>query len=104
MKYFSEKTNKVYDTVEALNKAEFELKEAENRAKIKAEREKAEKEKLAAERKSRAAEVEEARKQMLEAQKAYKEKLERFCRDYGAWHTSISTSDVPSLFDLFSWF
>lgn len=105
MKYFSEKTNRVYDTVEELNKAEFKLKEEENRKKIQAEREKAEKEKILAERKSRAAEVEAARKDMIEAQKVYKNVLTDFCKDYGTYHYSVENADsIPTLFNLFNWF
>lgn len=102
MKYFSDKTQKLYSTVEELEKAEFALKEEENRKKILKEREEAKKKELAEQRKTRAAEVEEARKAMLAAQKAYREKLEAFCGDYGTYHTSLKISDVPTLFDAIS--
>lgn len=110
MKYYSEKTRQFFDTAEACQKAEFEAKEAENREKIRKERElalaKEKKEKEAADRKAMATEVETARKAMTEAQKVYKEKLEAFCKKYGTWHTSISNSEIPSLFNLFDfhWF
>lgn len=107
MKFYSDKTGKLYDSAEACEKAELELKEAENREKIRKEREEAyqkeRKEKLAAERKARAAEVEEARKGMVAAQKKYKEVLEGFIRDYGNYHmTSTSFDDIPTLFDFFA--
>ena len=105
MKYYSEKTQKLYDSVDELNKAEFKAKEAENLAKIKAEKEKAEKEKVAAERKSRAAEVEEARKNMVTAQEKYRELLEAFIHDYHTYHFSTSdVKDFPTLFDFFNLF
>ena len=111
IKIYSDKTNKFYSSVDEANKAEFELKEAENRQKILAERkaadEKAKKEKMAAERKALAAEVEEARKAYITAQKAYREKLEAFCDKYGTYHLSLNSSndDFPTLFDFFTnWF
>ena len=39
LKYYSDKTNKFYDTADEANRAEFELKEKENLEKIKKERE-----------------------------------------------------------------
>ena len=104
MKYYGEKTKKLYDTAEACQQAEFEAKEAENRAKILKEREEREKkeraEALAAERKSRAAEVEKARKDMVKAQQAYRELLELFIKDYHSYHfTWTDADDFPCLFD-----
>lgn len=109
MKYYGEKTNKLYDTADECQKAEFEAKEEENRQKILAERKAAElkekKEKAAAERKALAAEVEEARKTMVAAQKAYKEKLSAFVDKYHTYHYSTTNvNEIPSLFDLFDKF
>lgn len=105
MKYYGERTKKLYDSVEACEKAEFAAKEQENLAKIKVEREKAEKERLAAERKSRAAKIEELRKAMVSAQHQYREAIEQFTKDYGSYHyTSHSVDDIPTLFDFFGWF
>ena len=109
MKYYGEKTNKLYDTADECQKAEFEAKEEENRQKILAERKAAElkekKEKAAAERKALAAEVEEARKTMVAAQKAYKEKLSAFVDKYHTYHYSTTdVNEIPSLFDLFDKF
>ena len=107
MRYYSDKLNKFYDTAEACEKAEFEMKEAENREKIRKECEEAQKkereEKLAAERKARATEVDEARKAMVAAQKKYKETLEAFIRDYHTYHLSTSSFDeIPTLFEFFN--
>ena len=109
MKYYGEKTNKLYDTADECQKAEFEAKEEENRQKILAERKAAElkekKEKATAERKAMAAEVEEARKTMVAAQKAYKEKLSAFVDKYHTYHYSTTdVNEIPSLFDLFDKF
>jgi len=94
MKYFSEITNKVYDTPEALQTAELAVKEAEEKEKVK-------KEKAAAERKERAAAVDAARKEMVAAQKKYKDALEDFCNRYGSYHTTLNVSEIPTLFDRF---
>lgn len=106
MKYYSEKLNRLYDSQAECEKAEFEAKEAENREKILAERKaaeaKAQKEKEAAERKMMATEVDEAYKAMVAAQNAYKTKLEAFVKKYGSYHTSLTTKDIPSLFDIFN--
>lgn len=107
LKYYSDKTNKFYNTAEEANRAEFELKEKENLEKIKKEREmelaKKEKEKRAAERKAAAETVESARKAYLEAQKTYRKALEDFCGKYGTYHYTVENGDeIPSLFDVFN--
>ena len=106
IKVYSDKTNKFYNTVEEANRAEFELKEKENREKIQKEREaalaKEKKEKELAERRVLATEVDTARKAYLEAQKVYREKLEGFCKKYGTYHYTVENGDeIPSLFDFF---
>ena len=108
IKIFSDKTGKFYNSVEEANKAEFELKEQENREKIRKEREaavaKEKKEKEAAERKAFAAEVEEARQAMIKAQKQYRDTLQSFCKRYGSYHVTLDKAeDFPTLFDFFSW-
>ena len=118
MKFYSEKLNRLFDSVEDCQKAEFEVKEQENRQKILAERKaaevKAQKEKEAAERKAMAAEVEEKRKVLVEVQhkcakeidaarKEYREKIDNFVKKYGSYHyTSHSADDIPTLFDIFN--
>lgn len=108
IKYFSDKTGQYYDSVEAANKAEFALKEKENLEKIRKEREalaaQAKKEKETAERKAMATEVEAARQDMIKAQKSYRDKLEAFCKRWGAYHLTLDKAeDFPTLFDFFSW-
>jgi len=80
MKFYSEKLNRLFDSAEDCQSAEFKAKEQENLDKIRKEREaaeaKAKKEKEAAERKAMAAEVDEARKAMVAAQKSYREAIE----------------------------
>jgi septal ring factor EnvC (AmiA/AmiB activator) len=87
MKYLSEVTEKVYDTVDELNADEEKVLTARK------ERELAEAEKKA-KREERAKEVEEALKFALEAQKEANEKLEAFCKDYGTFHTSLKNADM----------
>ena len=106
LKYYSDKTNQFYNTPEEANRAEFELKEKENREKIQKEREaalaKQKKEQALAERKEAAEKVEKARKTYLEAQKEYRTALELFCKKYGTYHYSTNSADeIPSLFDWF---
>ena len=108
IKIFSDKTGKFYNSVEEANKAEFELKEKENLEKIRKEREalavQAKKEKETAERKAMATEVEAARQDMIKAQKSYRDKLEAFCKRWGAYHLTLDkVEDFPTLFDFFSW-
>lgn len=108
MKYYSEKLNKFYDTADACQRAEFELKEKENREKIQKERElalaKEQKEKALAERKAAAEKVETARKAFNEAQKAYRDELDKFIKTYGTYHfSSNNLEDFPTLFNLFNW-
>ena len=106
MKYFSEKLNKVFDTADACQRAEFEAKEKENLEKIQKEKAlreaKEQKEKEAAERKAMADKVEAARKEMVKAQNAYKEALNAFVEKYHTYHFSSSNpADIPTLFDIF---
>lgn len=79
MKYYSEKTKKLYDTTEEVVNAEKELEAAEQK-----------KQELVAKRKERAKEVE-------DAFAAANELLNKFIEDYGSFHTTISTG--RSLFD-----
>lgn len=83
MKFYSEKTKKIYDTEEELNKAELAV----------------DKKKVA--RETRAKEVEKAIKEAEAASEKAHKLLADFCKDYGAYHTSIS--NVKD-FDPFDWF
>lgn len=108
MKYYGEKTKRLYDTERECMDAEFKAKEQENLEKIQKEKalreEKEKKEALAAERKAMAEKVETARKAYLEAQKAYRTELEEFCKRWGTYHYTVKdTDEVPSLFDIFKY-
>lgn len=93
-RYYSDITNKLYDSMDDLEKAE-------NKTIAEREEKKAKEQKKADERKARAQEVDDLRKAYVDARKAYSEALEKFCKDYGTYHTSISTDN---LFDfLWSW-
>lgn len=79
MKYYSEKTKRMYDTEKDLVTAEKELEIAE-----------AEKQKMIEKRKERAEEVEAAFEKANEL-------LGKFIEDYGSFHTTIKSG--RSLFD-----
>lgn len=81
MKYLSEVTNKAYDTIEALEKAEAAVKTAKN------------------ERAVAAKEVEKAMTAAHEAQKVANEKLEAFCQKYGSFKTTLKDADFNNAFD-----
>lgn len=83
MKYYSEKTRKLYDTEADLLKAEALI--------AKVEAEKAAKEKAAREqRAARAKAVEEALKEANLAKAKANKLLNDFVRDYGSFHASFS--------------
>lgn len=88
MKFYSEKTRKLYDTEKDLQVAEQAIVDEQKK-----------KDQLKAERAERAKEVEEA---ISNAQKL----LDQFVKDYGSYHTTIRSQDswIDSLFDLmFRW-
>ena len=99
MKYYSDKTKKIYDSA-------LECTNAENKYYAEVAKKNAEKEKAVAERKTRAKEVEDARKAMITAQHKYREVLEAFTKDYGSYHLSLTGEDAkkmaPTLFDIFN--
>ncbi len=89
MKYYSEVTKKMYDTVKDLEKAEKEIKDKND------------------ERKTAAAAVEKAYNELVEARERYSKVLNDFCSKYGAYHQSIKSADsdpswrsLSSLLDL----
>ena len=97
MKFYSEKTNKYYDSQDECLKAEekYETDLAEARAK---------KEALASERKARASEVEAALKAVKDAEDKYFELLDAFIKDYKSYHyTTTNIGDFPfrSMFSIF---
>lgn len=102
MKYYSEKLHKLYDTEEALFKAE-RADDEKQAAKEKALAEKKENEKKLAEaRKIRAQEVEEAYKAAEDARKKADDLMRSFLKDYGSYHTTFrEVRPHFGLFDLF---
>lgn len=83
MRFYSDALRKVYDTQEELEKAEAELS---NKKKA---------------REARAKEVEEAMDEARKANEHAREVLSQFCKDYGAYHKTITkASDLSP----FSWF
>jgi hypothetical protein len=91
MKYYSDKTKKLYDSVELLNEAEMAYDEAHA-----AELKKAEQKKQAAEA------IKAARKAVIEAQSRYNELVNQFIKDYGSYHETYRDGDVVSLRDIFN--
>ena len=93
MKYYSEITNRTYNT-------EKECIEAEQ-AIIKArEEKKAKEEKLSKERAERAKSVDEKRIAYVKALEDYREEVQKFVKDYGSYHMSYSSKSPLSLFDM----
>lgn len=93
-RFYSDVTNRLYDSMADLEGAEKSFIEAEEEKKRKEQ-------KKADERKARAQEVEELRKSYIDARKSYIDALQHFCDDYGTFHTSVSSDN---LFDfLWSW-
>lgn len=99
MKYYSELTQKVYNT-------EAECKRAEQAFNFELERKKkAEEEQRLAEKKKqeqRAADaknVEQKREAMIHAQKEYREAIDAFVKKHGSYHfTTDSVEKIPHLF------
>ena len=87
MKFYSEKTHKLYDTQADLIKAEglLDKMQAEKLAKEKAAKE---------QRAIRAKAVESAIKEAREANAKANELLNNFVHDYGSFHTSFSTENT----------
>lgn len=75
MRYYSDKLKQLFDTEEALSKAELALAEEQKR-----------KEQLKTKRAERAKEVETAIEQANDL-------LEKFIEDYGSFHTSVKADD-----------
>lgn len=89
MKFYSEITNKLYDSEKALVEAETAIKKAEEQKKL-IEKEKREK------RSARAKEVEDALKVANEAQAKAVALLKAFTKDYGYFHASYSNDDIEN--------
>ena len=94
MKYYSEMTDKVYETQEECEKAEEALvakKQAEEEKQLA----------LKNEREARSKEVVEAFKEAREAETKAQKLLNEFVKDYGSFHISYNgKSSMPSMFDI----
>lgn len=103
MKIFSEKTKKMYDTVEQCQEAEAKW-DAEQAALAEKKAE------AARVRKERADEVsaayqkaKESRAKAYEDERAFIELRNKFVNDYGSYHMTVSTQEKPMTFEeLFS--
>lgn len=96
MKYYSEKTNKVYDTEKELRIAEKKFNDEETAKKAKSQ-----------ERADEAKKVEALYKEAYDARKKADKACSEFVKKYGSFHQTITDVDLPvssvSLFDyLFS--
>lgn len=76
MKYYSEVTKKVYDTVNELKEAEMEVTDKMNARKADAEK------------------VEVAYKACVDARVAYEKALSEFCKKYGAYHKTFRADEA----------
>lgn len=83
MRYLSDKTRKVYNSIEELQKEEkkYDAEQAKNEVKK-------------AERARRAKEVEDAYKVASDAIDNAEELLSKFVKDYGSFHTTINNGDL----------
>lgn len=106
MKFYSELTQKIYDTETECKKAEqafnFELEQ-----KTRAEEQKRLAEKKKQEQRATDAKVvEQKREVMVRAQKEYREAIDAFVKKYGSYHfTTDSVEKIPHLFgSLFDFF
>lgn len=77
MKYYSDVTKKLYESVDELKKAEAEITDK------------------ATARKKDADKVEKAYDAYIEARKEYEKVLMDFCNKYGAYHKTFSTKNIP---------
>lgn len=83
MRYYSEKTGKLYDTPEAIEAAEKAY-----------DKEKKELEKAKEEKRLAAKRVEDAYAAVNEARKKADEELSKFCEKYGAYHATVKEANV----------
>lgn len=94
MKYYGDLTKKLYDSVEACEKAEAEFKKQIDEAEAK-------KKELAEVKAARAKEVTDAYKRVREAQKEYEQLRSDFIKSYGYFHLSYSDPDERTPFSIF---
>ena len=79
MKYYSDKTKQLYESVEQLQKAEAAY-DKEQEAALAKQRD----------RKNRAEEIKKAREVLRNAQKNYQDLVNKFVKDYGSYHETYS--------------
>ena len=82
MKFYTDKTKKLYDSVELLEAAETEYDKA-HAAEIAKQKE----------RKARAEEINKARKDAIKAQEHYNKLVDKFVKDYGSYHATYTDGD-----------
>lgn len=103
MKFFSEITKKMYDSVEELNNAEAaenaKKEEAKRAAELRAEREK----EMRAEIETLRADCDEARHMLTEANKAYTAKITEYNKEFGTYITKKYVEKTCSPEDVMSW-
>ncbi len=94
MRFYSDKLNSLYNSEDELLQAEktFDEKERQKEVERKAQSEK---------RAERAKDVETARKAMIEARKAYAKAVNDFAKEFGSYHTSITSVELPDFLYLF---
>lgn len=103
MKFYSELTNKVYDTEKACMKAEQEYKQALEAKKREEEMKKLTEKKKQEERAEDAKRVEAKIQAYVQAQSECRKELESFCKKHGSYHYSTNSFDgIPHLFDFFN--
>ena len=98
--YCNQYTDELFDTEEeavASEKKYLEVQEARKRAE---EERLATQKKKDSERAARAKHVEELLNKYTEARKEYVEALNAFCKDFGAFHTTLKGADPLDWFDL----
>ena len=94
VKFYSDVTKKFYDSEQAASEEEAALKKTQD-------------EKMA-KNKALAEEVEQKRQALNKAREEYNNVLNEFCKQYGAYHYTISPKDLEkemtkSLYSLFGW-
>lgn len=99
MKYYSELTQKVYNTEAECKKAEQDFNfELEQKARAEEQKRLLEKKKQE-ERATDAKKVEALREEMVKAQANYRKAVEAFVEKYGSYHFSTNSSEkIPYLF------
>jgi len=94
MKYYSDLTKKFYEDPSECESAEEAFKEEQK----KKEEEALQKSNA---RKEAAKKVDEAYNNLVAAKKEYEKVLSDFCKEYGAYHTSINKDSISDWLDAF---